>query len=93
MYTILKITTFLTFGVDILCLTMVMQPYHKDLFNNITVSFKQNIHVDNFLVPKNSNFSLLTCYGDPCGYIKKVWIVDNAINAFTGLFGMHFLAL
>ena len=37
---------------------------------------------------KNSNFSFLTCYRDAYRYIKKVWIVDNAINAFNRLFGM-----
>ena len=29
---------------------------------------------------KNSDFSFLTCYRDAYGYIKMVWIVDNAIN-------------
>ena len=33
-----------------------------------------------FLVLKNSNSSFLTCYRDACGYIKKDWIVANAIN-------------
>ena len=73
-----KESNILTLGVDNLYLTMVMQPRSKDLFNNMTVSFKQNIYVGNFL---NSNFSFLTCYRDACGHIKKVWIVDNAINA------------
>ena len=39
MYTIER-TIFLTFGVDILYLTMVMQPCNKGLFNDMTVSFK-----------------------------------------------------
>ena len=39
-----------------------------------------------FSILKNSTFSFLTCYRDACGYIKKVWIVDNAINT---LFGVH----
>ena len=33
-----------------------------------------------FLILKSGNFSFLTCYRDACGYIKKVWIVDNAIK-------------
>ena len=39
-----------------------------------------------FLVLKNSISSILPCYRDACGYIKKVWIVNNAIN---GLFYVH----
>ena len=34
-----------------------------------------------FIVLKNSNSSFLTRYRDACGYIKKVCIVDNSINA------------
>ena len=44
----------------------------------------------NFSVLKNSKFSFLTCYRDVSRYIKTVWIVDNAINAPKGLFGMNF---
>ena len=33
-----------------------------------------------FSILKSSNFSFLTCYKDACGYIKKVYVVDNAIN-------------
>ena len=39
-YTVLKRTTFLALSVDILNLTMLMQPCSKDTFNNVTVSFK-----------------------------------------------------
>ena len=35
-----KRTTFLALGVDILYLTMVMQPCSKDTFNNVTVTVK-----------------------------------------------------
>ena len=35
MYTVLKRTTFLALGVDILYVTMVMQPCSKDTFNNM----------------------------------------------------------
>ena len=40
------------------------------------------IHIrrPHFSILKNSNFSFLTCYRDACGYIKKAYIVDNAIN-------------
>ena len=41
-------------------------------------------------VLKNSNFSFLTCYRDACGYITKDWIVDDAINAPTGLLDVYF---
>ena len=34
-----------------------------------------------FSLLKNSNFSFLTWYRDAYGYIKKVYQVDNAINA------------
>ena len=45
--------------------------------------FRRDSHICRqlFLVLKNSNSSFLTRYRDACGYITKVWIVDNAINA------------
>ena len=33
-----------------------------------------------FKLSKIATFRFLTCYRDACGYIKKVLIVDNAIN-------------
>ena len=43
------------------------------------------IYVGNFYNSENSNFSFLTCYSDACRYIK-IWIVDNAINTWFGMF-------
>ena len=39
------------------------------------------LYIGNFSILRTSNFSFLTCYTDACRYIKKVWIVDNEINA------------
>ena len=49
-------------------------------------------HRQLFSVLKNNNFSGLTCYRNVCRYIKKVCIVDNAINTPKRAFGTHFMA-
>ena len=46
-----------------------------------------------FTIPKDNNFNFLTCYSDACGYIKKVWIVDNAVIALYRLFDVHLYGL
>ena len=50
-------------------------------FDNELLTGFHIFYVGTFLILINSTFSFLKCYMDACGYIKKVWIVDYAINA------------
>ena len=49
-------------------------------FDSALQHFFSYIYSQLFSILKSSNFSILICYRDACGYIKKGWIVDNAIN-------------
>ena len=54
------------------------------VFNNKNKIKDGGIHESfdtNFSILKSGNFTFLTCYMDASGYIKKVWVVDNAINS------------